>query len=139
MNAVSVAEKPENPKSNYALVGLYFFDNEVIEIAKNVKPSARGELEIPSVMDAYLKKGKLKVEIMGRGSAWLDTGTFDSMNDAAEYVRVMERRTGLKIGCVEEVAWREGYITDKQLSELAEPLKKSGYGHYLAELLNDRQ
>lgn len=137
MNAVSVAEKPEKPKSNYALVGLYFFDNDVIEIAKNVKPSARGELEIPSVMDAYLKRGKLKVEIMGRGSAWLDTGTFDSMNDASEYVRVMEKRTGLKIGCIEEVAWREGYISDQQLENLAEPLKKSGYGEYLAELLKD--
>jgi len=137
MNAVSVAEKPEKPKSNYALVGLYFFDNDVIEIAKNVKPSARGELEIPSVMDAYLKRGKLKVEIMGRGSAWLDTGTFDSMNDASEYVRVMEKRTGLKIGCIEEVAWREGYISDQQLENLAEPLKKSGYGEYRAELLKD--
>ncbi len=138
MNAVSVAEKPAEPKSNYALVGLYFFDNEAIEIAKNVKPSARGELEIPSVMDAYLKKGKLKVEIMSRGSAWLDTGTFESMNDAAEYVRVMEKRTGLKIGCVEEVAWREGFINDEQLEKLAEPLRKSGYGEYLLKLLKNR-
>jgi len=138
MKAVSVAEKPVQPKSNYALVGLYFFDNEAVEIAKNVKPSARGELEIPSVMDVYLKKGKLKVEVMDRGSAWLDTGTFDSMNDAAEYVRVMEKRTGLKVGCVEEVAWREGFITDQQLAELAEPLRKSGYGEYLLKLIETK-
>lgn len=138
MNAISVEEKPVDPKSNYALVGLYFFDNDVIEIAKNVKPSARGELEIPSVMDVYLKRGKLRVEVMDRGAAWLDTGTFDSMNDAAEYVRVMEKRTGLKIGCVEEVAWREGFIDDEQLVKLAEPLRKSGYGEYLLKLLNDR-
>ena len=136
MNAISVAEKPENPKSNYALVGLYFFDNDVIEIAKNVKPSARGELEIPSVMDAYLKKGKLKVNVMEQGSAWLDTGTFDSMNDAAEYVRVIEKRTGYKIGCVEEVAWREGFINTGQLGGLAEALKKSGYGEYLRRLID---
>lgn len=131
MNAVSVEEKPENPQSNYALVGLYFFDNDVIEIAKNVKPSARGELEIPSVMDVYLKQGKLKVEVMDRGSAWLDTGTFGSMNDAAEYIRVIEKRTGLKIGCPEEIAYRQGYITREQLLQIAEPLVKSGYGKYL--------
>lgn len=131
MNAVSVEEKPENPQSNYALVGLYFFDNDVIEIAKNVKPSARGELEIPSVMDVYLKRGKLKVEVMDRGSAWLDTGTFGSMNDAAEYIRVIEKRTGLKIGCPEEIAYRQGYITREQLLQIAEPLVKSGYGKYL--------
>jgi glucose-1-phosphate thymidylyltransferase len=134
MNAVSVAEKPDEPKSNYALVGLYFFDNEVVEIAKNVKPSARGELEIPSVMEVYLKQGKLRVQVMDRGAAWLDTGTFDSMNDAAEYVRVLEKRTGLKIGCIEEVAWREGYIDDDQLAKIAEPLVKSGYGQYLLDL-----
>lgn len=135
MNAVSVEEKPVSPKSNFALVGLYFFDNDVIEIAKNVKPSARGELEIPSVMDVYLKKGKLKVEIMDRGSAWLDTGTFESMNDAAEYVRVLEKRTGQKIGCIEEVAFREGLINQKQLIEIAEVLRKSGYGDYLLNLV----
>lgn len=135
MNAISVEEKPENPQSNYALVGLYFFDNDVIEIAKNVKPSARGELEIPSVMEVYLNKGKLKVEIMDRGSAWLDTGTFESMNDAAEYIRVIEKRTGLKIGSPEEVAYREGFISKEQLLNIAEPLKKSGYGKYLCRLI----
>ncbi len=131
MKAVSVEEKPIQPKSNYALVGLYFFDNDVIEIAKNVQPSERGEIEIPSVMDAYLKQGKLNVQVMDRGSAWLDTGTFESMNDAAEFIRVIEKRTGLKIGCIEEVAFREGFITKDQLQDLAEPLKKSGYGSYL--------
>lgn len=135
MNAISVEEKPENPQSNYALVGLYFFDNDVIEIAKNVKPSARGELEIPSVMEVYLNKGKLKVEIMDRGSAWLDTGTFESMNDAAEYIRVIEKRTGLKIGSPEEVAYKEGFISKEQLLNIAEPLKKSGYGKYLCRLI----
>jgi glucose-1-phosphate thymidylyltransferase len=131
MNAISVEEKPENPQSHYALVGLYFFDNDVVEIAKNVQPSARGELEIPSVMDVYLKQGKLKVEVMDRGSAWLDTGTFGSMNDAAEYIRVIEKRTGLKIGCPEEIAYRQGFINREQLLEIAEPLLKSGYGKYL--------
>jgi len=135
MNAISVEEKPENPQSNYALVGLYFFDNDVIEIAKGVKPSARGELEIPSVMDVYLKQGKLKVEVMDRGSAWLDTGTFGSMNDASEYIRVIEKRTGLKIGCPEEIAYREGFITKEQMQKIAEPLVKSGYGKYLINIL----
>jgi glucose-1-phosphate thymidylyltransferase len=135
MNAISVEEKPENPKSNYALVGLYFFDNDVIEIAKNLKPSPRGELEIPHVMDAYLKQGKLKVEVLDRGSAWLDTGTFASMMDASNFVQIMEDRTSLKLGCVEEVAWRQDYITRDQLAILAEPLKKSGYGEYLLGLL----
>lgn len=135
MNAVSVEEKPTNPKSNYAIVGLYFYDNQVVGIAKNIKPSARGELEITAVNDEYLRRGKLKVEVMKSGSAWLDTGTFDSMNDAAEYVRVIEKRTGVKIGCIEEVAWREGFIDDKKLCEIAEPLKKSGYGEYLLSLV----
>jgi glucose-1-phosphate thymidylyltransferase len=135
MNAISVEEKPEKPQSNYALVGLYFFDNDVIKIAKGVKPSARGELEIPSVMDVYLKQGKLKVEIMNRGSAWLDTGTFESMNDASEYIRVIEKRTGLKIGCPEEIAYREGFINSEQLAKLAESLVKSGYGKYMLGLL----
>jgi glucose-1-phosphate thymidylyltransferase len=136
MRAVSIEEKPAEPKSNYAVVGLYFYDNDVVEIAKSVQPSGRGELEITSVNEAYLKRGKLRVEVMEQGSAWLDTGTFESMNDAAEYVRVIEKRTGHKIGCVEEVAWREGYIDSKRLEEIAEPLKKSGYGHYLSKLVD---
>ncbi len=134
MNAVSVEEKPAQPKSNFALVGLYFFDNDVIEIAKNVQPSARGELEIPSVMDVYLKRGKLKVQKLDRGSAWLDTGTIDSMTDANDFIRVLQRRTGLIIGSPEEVAFREGFITSEQLHILAEPLKKSGYGVYLEQI-----
>lgn len=129
--AVSIEEKPADPKSNYAVVGLYFYNNGVVEIAKNIEPSDRGELEITSVNEEYLKRGKLKVQTMDRGSAWLDTGTFDSMNDASEYIRVMEKRTGIKIGCIEEIAFRQGYITAEQLKKIAEPLKKSGYGHYL--------
>jgi glucose-1-phosphate thymidylyltransferase len=132
--ALSVEEKPENPKSNYAVVGLYFYDNDVVEIAKNIKPSERGELEITSINDEYLKRGKLKVEIMDRGSAWLDTGTFSSMMDAAEYIHVIEKRTGQKIGCIEEIAYRQGFIDASQLENLAEPLKKSGYGKYLSKL-----
>ena len=131
MNVLSIEEKPENPKSNYANAGLYFCDNEVVEIAKNVKPSPRGELEITSVLDAYLKKGKLKVSLFDRGTAWLDTGTFSSMNDATEYIRVIEKRTGIKVGCIEEAAYRQGFIDNEQLEKNAEPLIKSGYGKYL--------
>lgn len=134
-NALTVEEKPENPKSNYAVVGLYFYDNDVVQIAKNIKPSDRGELEITTVNEEYLKKNKLKVEIMSRGSAWLDTGTFGSMNDASEYIRVIEKRTGLKIGCVEEIAYRQGFISKEQLKNIAEPLVKSGYGKYLLNVI----
>jgi glucose-1-phosphate thymidylyltransferase len=136
MKVLSIEEKPENPKSNYANAGLYFCDNDVVEIAKNVKPSDRGEIEITSVLDVYLKKGKLKVALLDRGTAWLDTGTFNSMNDAGEYIRVMEKRTGIKIGCIEEAAYRQGFIDKKQLHSIAEPLKKSGYGDYLLSLTN---
>jgi len=131
---ISIEEKPKHPKSNYANTGLYFCDNNVIEIAKNVTPSARGELEITSVLDAYMRRGKLKVQTMGRGSAWLDTGTFESMNQASQFIEVIEQRTGYKIGCIEEVAYQEGYITADQLRALAEPLHKSGYGAYLLRL-----
>ena len=131
MNAISVEEKPANPTSNYALIGLYFFDNDVVEIAKGVKPSERGELEIPSVMDVYLQQGKLKVTPLDDGDVWLDTGTIDSMTDATDYVKVLQKRTGQIIGSPEGVAYEEGYITREQLAELAEPLRKSGYGDYL--------
>jgi glucose-1-phosphate thymidylyltransferase len=135
--AVSIEEKPDQPKSNYAVVGLYFYDNNVIEIAKNIQPSARGELEITTVNEEYLKRGKLKVQTMDRGSAWLDTGTFESMNDAAEYIRVIEKRTGIKIGCIEEVAYRQGFINKERLQKIAEPLVKSGYGKYLLTVASE--
>ncbi|MBR5949856.1 MAG: glucose-1-phosphate thymidylyltransferase RfbA, partial [Actinomycetaceae bacterium] len=128
MKAVSIEEKPENPKSNYAVPGLYFYDNNVIEIAKNLEPSARGEYEITDVNRVYLEAGKLNVEVLPRGTAWLDTGTFDSMADAASYVRTIQARQGLSIGCPEEVAWRMGYLNDDELRERAELLVKSGYG-----------
>ena len=134
-NAVSIEEKPERPKSSYAVVGLYFYDNDVVGIARNVDPSARGELEITDVNREYLRRGKLRVGVLDRGTAWLDTGTFDSLMQAAEFVRVIEERQGLRIGSPEEVAWREGFIDDDALRTLAVPLAKSGYGEYLLRLL----
>ena len=132
MKAVSVEEKPADPKSNYAVVGLYFYDNDVVEIAKNVRPSERGELEITAVNDEYLKRGKLRVTTLDDGDVWLDTGTIDSMTDATDYVRVLQNRTGQIIGSPEAVAHSEGLLSDDQLARIAEPLKKSGYGNYLA-------
>jgi len=133
--AVSLEEKPSAPKSNYAVPGLYFYDNDVVEIARNLQPSARGEYEITDVNREYLRRGKLQVEVLPRGTAWLDTGTFDQMTDAADYVRTMERRTGMKIGAPEEVAWRQGFLSDAELRERAGKLVKSGYGTYLLEIL----
>lgn len=134
-NAISIEEKPQNPKSNFAVPGLYFYDNSVVEIAKNIKPSPRGELEITDINAEYLKQGKLKVGVFDRGTAWLDTGTIQSLMQAAQFVQVIEERQGLKIGAIEEVAYRMGYISKEQLQQIAEPLRKSGYGEYLLNLL----
>jgi len=133
-NAISIEEKPQNPKSNFAVPGLYFYDNSVVEIAKNIKPSPRGELEITDINAEYLKQGKLKVGVFDRGTAWLDTGTIQSLMQAAHFVQVIEERQGLKIGAIEEVAYRMGYISKEELKQIAEPLRKSGYGEYLLNL-----
>lgn len=136
--AISLEEKPENPKSNYAVPGLYFYDNDVVEIARNLKPSDRGELEITDVNKTYLERGKLQVEVLRRGTAWLDTGTFEDLSDASNFIRTVENRQGLKVGAPEEIAWRSGFLTDDELRERAEPLVKSGYGSYLLGLLETK-
>ena len=137
-NVISVEEKPENPKSNYAVVGLYFYTNEVISIAKNIKPSARGELEITTVNEEYLNRGELKVELMGRGYAWLDTGTHDSLLEASSFIQTIEKRQGLKVACLEEIAYEQGFIDAEKVRELARPLAKSGYGEYLIKRVSKK-
>ena len=134
--AISIEEKPEHPKSNYAVPGLYFYDNEVVEIARNVKPSARGEIEITSINNEYLRRGTLRVETLGRGFAWLDTGNHDSLLDAADFVSAFQKRQGLYISCIEEIAYKRGFITKDQLLELAKPLMKTAYGQYMVEVAN---
>ena len=135
-HALTLEEKPSNPKSNYAVPGLYYYDNSVVEVSKNIKPSARGEYEITDVNKEYLKQGKLDVKVLGRGTVWLDTGTFSSLMQANQYVQVIEERQGRKIGCIEEAAYRMGFIDDQKLLEIAEPLRKSGYGEYLINIVN---
>jgi glucose-1-phosphate thymidylyltransferase len=136
MHVLSIEEKPEKPKSRFAVPGLYFYDNEVVSIAKNLQPSPRGEYEITDVNKEYLRRGTLKVSILERGTAWLDTGTFDSLMQASQFIQVIEQRQGFKIACIEEIAWRKGFISKEQLLRLAEPMMKSGYGAYLAELVS---
>jgi glucose-1-phosphate thymidylyltransferase len=136
-NVISIEEKPTDPKSNFAVVGLYFYTNDVVQIAKNIKPSQRGELEITSVNQEYLRQKKLKVELLGRGFAWLDTGTHDSLMEAGNFIETIEKRQGLKVACLEEIAYRMEYIDKAQLNKLAEPLKKNGYGKYLLKLAKE--
>jgi glucose-1-phosphate thymidylyltransferase len=136
MKAISIEEKPANPKSKFAVPGLYFYDNDVVEIAKNIKPSPRGEYEITDINLEYLNRGKLSVSVLDRGTAWLDTGTFDSLMQASQFIQVIEQRQGIKVACIEEIAWRKGFINTDQLVKLAHPLLKSGYGKYLMDLLN---
>ncbi len=136
MKAISIEEKPEKPRSKFAVPGLYFYDNEVVEIAKNIKPSPRGEYEITDINLEYLKRGKLSVSVLDRGTAWLDTGTFDSLMQASQFIQVIEQRQGIKVACIEEIAWRKGFIDTDQLVKLAHPLLKSGYGKYMMDLLN---
>ena len=135
-NVISIEEKPTNPKSNFAVVGLYFYTNDVVQIAKNIQPSERGELEITSVNQTYLQQKTLKVELLGRGFAWLDTGTHDSLMQAGQFIETIEKRQGLKVACLEEIAYRMKYINAEQVRKLAEPLKKNGYGQYLLNLIN---
>ena len=135
-NVLSIEEKPKEPKSNYAVVGLYFYPNKVVEVAKNVKPSARGELEITSVNETFRQDGELKLQVFGRGFAWLDTGTYESLADASRFVEIIENRQGVQVACLEEIGWRKGWITDEQLIKLAEPMKKNAYGQYLISLIN---
>lgn len=135
-NVLSIEEKPKEPKSNYAVVGLYFYPNKVVEVAKNVKPSARGELEITSVNETFRQDGELKLQVFGRGFAWLDTGTYESLADASRFVEIIENRQGVQVACLEEIGWRKGWISDEQLLKLAEPMKKNTYGQYLISLIN---
>jgi glucose-1-phosphate thymidylyltransferase len=137
-NVLSIEEKPKRPKSNYAVPGLYFFDNDVVEIASGLKPSARGELEISDVIKGYLERGKLRVELLGRGFAWLDTGTHESFLEASSFIETIQKRQGLKIACIEEIAWRMGYIDEHQVSQLAQPYMKNEYGQYLMDIINEK-
>ena len=136
-NCLSIEEKPANPKSNYAVVGLYFYPNKVVEVAKNIKPSARGEYEITTVNQKFLEDGELKVQTLGRGFAWLDTGTFDSLSEASTYIEVLEKRQGLKVGCLEGIAYRKGWIDEERMRQLAQPMLKNQYGQYLLKVIED--